>query len=181
CYFCACNKIITQDHGRSVEYLRYLDKEIALVADHLGPDRKTDQLHLGGGTPTFLSSVELTHLMNSLRSHFDFSPDAELGVEIDPRTVSEATLAMLAGLGFNRTSFGVQDFDPDVQAAVNRIQPLEMVEKALVASRNAGFQSVNVDLIYGLPKQTLASFDRTLDQVIRLSPDRIALYNYAHL
>ncbi|WP_353149793.1 oxygen-independent coproporphyrinogen III oxidase [Pollutimonas bauzanensis] len=181
CYFCACNKIITQDHSRSAEYLRYLDKEIALVADQLGPDRKTDQLHLGGGTPTFLSSAELTHLMDSLRSRFDFSPDAELGVEIDPRTVSEATLAMLAGLGFNRTSFGVQDFDPDVQAAVNRIQPLEMVEKALVASRNAGFQSVNVDLIYGLPKQTLASFDRTLDQVIRLSPDRIALYNYAHL
>jgi oxygen-independent coproporphyrinogen-3 oxidase len=181
CYFCACNKIITQDHSRSAEYLRYLDKEIALVADQLGQDRKTDQLHLGGGTPTFLSSAELTHLMDSLRSRFDFSPDAELGVEIDPRTVSEATLAMLAGLGFNRTSFGVQDFDPDVQAAVNRIQPLEMVEKALVASRNAGFQSVNVDLIYGLPKQTLASFDRTLDQVIRLSPDRIALYNYAHL
>lgn len=181
CYFCACNKIITQDHSRSAEYLRYLDKEIALVADQLGQDRKTDQLHLGGGTPTFLSSAELTHLMDSLRSRFDFSPDAELGVEIDPRTVNEATLAMLAGLGFNRTSFGVQDFDPDVQAAVNRIQPLEMVEKALVASRNAGFQSVNVDLIYGLPKQTLASFDRTLDQVIRLSPDRIALYNYAHL
>lgn len=181
CYFCACNKIITQDHGRSAEYLRYLDKEMALVADHLGPDRKTDQLHLGGGTPTFLSSAELTHLMDSLRKHFNFAPDAELGVEIDPRTVSDATLAMLAGLGFNRTSFGVQDFDPDVQAAVNRIQPLEMVEKALLASRNAGFQSVNVDLIYGLPKQTLASFDRTLDHVIRLSPDRIALYNYAHL
>lgn len=181
CYFCGCNKIITQDHGRAAEYLRYLDKEIALTAQHLGPDRKTMQLHLGGGTPTFLSAAELTQLMESLREHFDFAPDAELGVEIDPRTVTDATLSMLAGLGFNRTSFGVQDFDPAVQAAVNRIQPLEMVEKALVASRNAGFQSVNVDLIYGLPKQTLASFNRTLDQVIRLSPDRIALYNYAHL
>ncbi|SHI02055.1 oxygen-independent coproporphyrinogen III oxidase [Pollutimonas bauzanensis] len=181
CYFCGCNKIITQDHGRSAEYLRYLDKEMALVAGHLGPDRQTAQLHLGGGTPTFLSAAELTHLMDSLRGHFDFAPDAELGVEIDPRTVSDATLAMLAGLGFNRTSFGVQDFDPQVQAAVNRIQPLEMVEKALLASRSAGFQSVNVDLIYGLPKQTLASFDRTLDEVIRLAPDRIALYNYAHL
>ncbi|MGB3290896.1 MAG: oxygen-independent coproporphyrinogen III oxidase [Burkholderiaceae bacterium] len=181
CYFCACNKVITQDHGRAAQYLAYLDKEMELVARRLGPDRKTAQLHLGGGTPTFLSAAELTGLMESLRRHFEFMPDAELGVEIDPRTVNEATLSMLAGLGFNRTSFGVQDFDPDVQAAVNRIQPLEMVEKALSASRKAGFQSVNTDLIYGLPKQTLASFDRTLDQVIRLSPDRIALYNYAHL
>ncbi|RTZ47643.1 oxygen-independent coproporphyrinogen III oxidase [Candidimonas sp. SYP-B2681] len=181
CYFCACNKIITQDHGRTAEYLRYLNQEMDLVARHLGADRKTDQLHLGGGTPTFLSAAELTQLMESLRKHFEFSSGAELGVEIDPRTVTDATLAMLAGLGFNRTSFGVQDFDPDVQAAVNRIQPLEMVEKAIVASRSAGFQSVNADLIYGLPKQTLASFSRTLDQLIRLSPDRIALYNYAHL
>ncbi len=181
CYFCACNKVITQDHGRSAQYLDYLDKEMDLVAGRLGPDRKTTQLHLGGGTPTFLTAAELTRLMASLRRHFEFTPDAELGVEIDPRTVSEATLSMLAGLGFNRTSFGVQDFDPGVQAAVNRIQPLEMVENALGASRKAGFQSVNMDLIYGLPKQTLSSFDRTLDQVIRLSPDRIALYNYAHL
>ncbi|NGM88105.1 oxygen-independent coproporphyrinogen III oxidase [Parapusillimonas sp. SGNA-6] len=181
CYFCACNKIITQDHGRSAQYLDYLDKEMDLVAARLGPDRKTAQLHLGGGTPTFLSAAELAHLMEGLRRRFAFTDDAELGVEIDPRTVSEQTLAMLAGLGFNRTSFGVQDFDPDVQAAVNRIQPLAMVERALAASRDAGFQSVNVDLIYGLPKQSLASFDRTLDEVIRLSPDRLALYNYAHL
>ncbi|MDS1141217.1 oxygen-independent coproporphyrinogen III oxidase [Pusillimonas sp. SM2304] len=181
CYFCACNKIITQDHGRSAEYLRYLDKEMALAARHLGADRKTGQLHLGGGTPTFLSAAELTQLMDMIRRHVEFTPDAELGVEIDPRTVNDATLGLLAGLGFNRTSFGVQDFDPDVQAAVNRIQPLTMVEAALNASRKAGFQSVNIDLIYGLPKQTLASFDRTLDEVVRLSPDRIALYNYAHL
>lgn len=181
CYFCACNKIITQDHGRSAEYLRYLDKEMALAAQHLGADRETGQLHLGGGTPTFLSAGELTQLMATIRRYFAFTPDAELGVEIDPRTVNDATLSMLAGLGFNRTSFGVQDFDPDVQAAVNRIQPLPMVEAALNASRNAGFQSVNIDLIYGLPKQTISSFDRTLDQVLRLSPDRIALYNYAHL
>src|SRR5690606_11526171 len=181
CYFCACNKIITQDHGRSAEYLRYLDKEMALAASHLGAGRKTGQLHLGGGTPTFLSAAELTQLMDSVRRHFEFTADAELGVEIDPRTVNDATLGMLAGLGFNRTSFGVQDFDPDVQAAVNRIQPLTMVEAALQASRSAGFQSVNIDLIYGLPKQTLTSFNRTLDDVLRLSPDRIALYNYAHL
>lgn len=181
CYFCACNKIITQDHSRSAQYLDYLDKEMDLVAARLGTDRKTAQLHLGGGTPTFLSASELGRLMDGLRKRFDFMDDAELGVEIDPRTVSEQTLAMLAGLGFNRTSFGVQDFDPDVQAAVNRIQPLAMVERALAASRDAGFQSVNVDLIYGLPKQSVTSFNRTLDEVIRLSPDRLALYNYAHL
>lgn len=181
CYFCACNKIITRDHGRTAGYLSYLAKEMDLVAEHLGRDRRTIQLHLGGGTPTFLSGAELAELMESLRRHFDFAPDAELGVEIDPRTVNEKTLSTLAGLGFNRTSFGVQDFDPEVQKSVNRIQPLSMVENALKASRNAGFQSVNMDLIYGLPKQSLESFSRTLDEVIRLSPDRIALYNHAYL
>lgn len=181
CYFCACNKVITQDHSRTREYLDYLAQEIALVARHLGPDRHTTQLHFGGGTPTFLSHDELRQLMATLREHFTFSPDAELGIEIDPRTVNDDTLSVLAELGFNRTSFGVQDFDPDVQQAVNRIQPLDMVEAAVSASRKAGFQSVNADLIYGLPKQSLASFGRTLDQIIELSPDRIALYNYAHL
>ena len=181
CYFCACNKIITKDHGRATEYLRYLEKEMALVAALIGKDRRAVQLHLGGGTPTFLRAAELRQMMDMLRSHFAFSEDAELGVEIDPRTVNDDTLAMLAGLGFNRTSFGVQDFDPAVQMAVNRIQPLAMVERAMAASRNANFVSVNADLIYGLPKQTVASFDRTLDSVIRLAPDRIALYNYAHL
>lgn len=181
CYFCACNKIITKDHSRAAEYLEILFREMEATSAFLGADRHTVQLHLGGGTPTFLSAAELTRLMDELRRHFAFSPDAELGVEIDPRTVTPDTLAMLAGLGFNRTSFGVQDFDPDVQAAVNRIQPLEMVRTALEASRANGFQSINTDLIYGLPKQTLDSFSRTLDQLIELSPDRIALYNYAHL
>ncbi|MFZ3126734.1 MAG: oxygen-independent coproporphyrinogen III oxidase [Rhodoferax sp.] len=181
CYFCACNKIITKDHARVAEYLRYLDKEMALVASRLGKDRKTVQLHLGGGTPTFFNADELGQLMAMLRKHFEFTPDAELGVEIDPRTVHPDTLANLASLGFNRNSFGVQDFDPAVQQAVNRIQPLAMVEAAVVESRRAGFQSINADLIYGLPKQTLESFGRTLDSLIALSPDRIALYNYAHL
>ncbi|WP_066459366.1 oxygen-independent coproporphyrinogen III oxidase [Castellaniella caeni] len=181
CYFCGCNKIITQDHSRSAQYLDIVFHEMALVSQHLGNQRQTVQLHLGGGTPTFLSAAELTLLMEHIRRYFEFTPDAELGVEIDPRTVSPASLAMLAGLGFNRTSFGVQDFDPDVQAAVNRIQPYDMVRTALQASRDNGFQSINADLIYGLPKQTLASFSRTLDQLIELSPDRIALYNYAHL
>ena len=181
CYFCACNKIITKEHGRVAEYLGYLDKEMALVAAQIGPDRKAVQLHLGGGTPTFFSADELSQLMAMLRRHFTFTPEAELGVEIDPRTVGGGTLAMLAGLGFNRNSFGVQDFDLAVQQAVNRIQPLEMVEKAVQESRDANFQSINADLIYGLPKQTLESFGHTLDSLIRIAPDRIALYNYAHL
>ena len=181
CYFCACNKIITKDHERVTEYLRYLDKEMALVSSGLGSDRKAVQLHLGGGTPTFFNADELRQLMTMLRAHFDFTHDAEMGVEIDPRTVQAGTLSMLAELGFNRNSFGVQDFDPAVQQAVNRIQPLEMVEKAVEESRAANFQSINADLIYGLPKQTLESFGRTLDNLIRVSPDRVALYNYAHL
>ena len=181
CYFCACNKIITKDHARVTEYLRYLEKEMSLVAQRLGKDRKAVQLHLGGGTPTFFNADELRQLMSMLRSHFTFTPDAELGVEIDPRTVQAGTLSLLAELGFNRNSFGVQDFDSDVQQAVNRIQPLEMVEHAVVESRKFNFRSINADLIYGLPKQTLQSFGRTLDSLIRVSPDRIALYNYAHL
>lgn len=181
CYFCACNKVITQDHSRVTEYLQHLNTEMELVAAQLGNDRRTIQLHLGGGTPTFFNSDELHQLMAMIRRHFEFSPDAELGVEIDPRTVRPGTLEMLAEIGFNRNSFGVQDFDPAVQQAVNRIQPLEMVENAVTESRKAGFVSTNADLIYGLPKQTLASFSRTLDNLIALSPDRIALYNYAHL
>ncbi|HLT98928.1 MAG TPA: oxygen-independent coproporphyrinogen III oxidase [Burkholderiaceae bacterium] len=181
CYFCGCNKIITQDYSRSRQYIDYVLKEMALTAPHLGEDRRAVQLHLGGGTPTFMSNDELAMLMDATRQHFVFTPDAELGVEIDPRTVNEQTLSFLSGLGFNRCSFGVQDFDPAVQAAVNRIQPLEMVERAVQASRDTGYQSVNADLIYGLPKQTLESFERTIDEIIRISPDRIALYNYAHL
>ena len=181
CYFCACNKIITRDHSRSVEYLGYLLREIAMLAPEMGGDRHVSQLHLGGGTPTFFTMAELGRLTDTLRHHFDFAANAELGVEIDPRTVTADTLSQLAALGFNRTSFGVQDFDPAVQQAVNRIQPLAMVERALKASRDAGFESINVDLIYGLPRQSVASFDRTLDEVVRLAPERIALYNYAHL
>lgn len=181
CYFCACNKIITQDTSRSLEYLDYLEKELNLLEPHLGSHRLTRQLHLGGGTPTFSDDAGLQRLMVMLRQRFQFSDDAEISIEIDPRTISDSRLAALAGMGFNRTSFGVQDFDPDVQKAVNRIQPLEMVEQSLQSSRDHGFGSINLDLIYGLPRQTLESFGRTLDHVIRLRPDRIALYNYAHL
>ena len=181
CYFCACNKIITQDTSRSLQYLDYLEKELALLEPHLGSARHTRQLHLGGGTPTFGDDDGLARLMSMLQRHFQFSDDAEISIEIDPRTINDTRLAALSDMGFNRTSFGVQDFDPNVQQAVNRIQPLEMVESALESSRTHGFTSTNLDLIYGLPRQTIDSFGRTLDHVIRLMPDRIALYNYAHL
>lgn len=181
CYYCACNKVITKDHSRSAKYLEYLAKELAIVTSHLHAREQVSQLHLGGGTPTFLSHDELRQLMALLRSHFDFTTDAEISIEIDPRTVGKETLQLLTELGFNRTSLGVQDFDAEVQKAVHRIQPYQMVADIVSNSREAGFQSVNFDLIYGLPKQNIESFTQTLDQVIALSPDRIALYNYAHL
>lgn len=181
CYYCACNKIITKHKERAATYLRYLTKEVILHTQHLGLGQSVSQLHLGGGTPTFMSDAELRQLMTMLRAHFAFVPGGEYSVEVDPRTVDEGRLAVLAELGFNRLSFGVQDFDPAVQKAVHRIQPAEQVFQLVDASRRLGFESVNVDLIYGLPMQTTASFDRTLEQIKSLRPDRIALYAYAHL
>jgi oxygen-independent coproporphyrinogen-3 oxidase len=181
CYYCACNKIITKHKERAAEYLRYLRKEVELHTRHLGRGQAVSQLHLGGGTPTFMSDEELRQLMALLREHFKFVPGGEYSVEVDPRTVDEQRLAVLAELGFNRLSFGVQDFDTAVQKAVHRIQPADQVFALVEASRRLGFESVNVDLIYGLPLQTPESFDRTLAQVNRLRPDRIALYAYAHL
>ena len=181
CYYCACNKIITRHASRARQYLRYLEKEIALHEAQLGARAPVSQLHLGGGTPTFLSDDELTELMRMLRDAFSFAPDGEYSIEIDPRTVDAGRLAHLARLGFNRLSFGVQDFDPTVQQAVHRIQPAQQVFDLVASARTLQFQSVNVDLIYGLPRQTAASFDRTLAQICELRPDRIALYAYAHL
>jgi len=181
CYYCACNKIITKDHGRSAKYIKYLGKEMGLVTDVIGRGIRLEQLHFGGGTPTFLTREELAELMRLIGSQFTLTPEGEYSIEIDPRSTEPETVRLLASLGFNRISVGIQDFDEDVQRAVNRIQPLEMVEKAVEESRKAGFESINADLIYGLPKQTLESFGRTLDSLIRLAPDRIALYNYAHL
>ena len=181
CYFCACNKVITQDRSKSEQYLRYLLREIDMVTQYMGEDRRTEQLHLGGGSPTFLEHAQLARLMERLQARFQFTPDAELGIEIDPRTLADGTLQGLAELGFNRTSFGVQDFDPRVQEAVNRIQPFDMVRRAVQDGRAAGFQSINTDLIYGLPLQSLDSFAATIDSLVELRPDRIALYNYAHL
>jgi oxygen-independent coproporphyrinogen III oxidase len=181
CYYCGCNKIITKHHDRAAEYLRYLSREVDLHTAELGLGQAVTQLHLGGGTPTFLSDDELRELMAMLRRSFALAPGGEYSIEIDPRTVSEARLNTLAELGFNRLSFGVQDFDPEVQKAVHRIQPAEQVFALVEQSRAIGFDSVNIDLIYGLPKQTPESFARTLAQVNELRPDRIALYAYAHL
>ena len=181
CYYCACNKIITKHKERSAQYLHYLGKELELHTQHLGRGQAVSQLHLGGGTPTFMSDDELRQLMTLLRAHFAFVPGGEYSVEVDPRTVDDKRLAVLAELGFNRLSFGVQDFDPAVQKAVHRIQPAEQVFKLVETSRRLGFESVNVDLIYGLPLQTSESFERTLAQINSLRPDRIALYAYAHL
>jgi oxygen-independent coproporphyrinogen-3 oxidase len=181
CYYCACNKIITKHHERGAEYLHYLAREVDLNIAHLGQGQVVSQLHLGGGSPTFLSDAELAQLMAMLRRNFQFAPGGEYSVEIDPRTVTRERLAHLAEQGFNRLSFGVQDFEPAVQKAVHRIQPAEQVFDLVAASRALGFESVNVDLIYGLPMQTPETFERTLEQVTLLRPDRIALYAYAHL
>ena len=181
CFFCACNKIVTKHHERSAEYLRYLNREIDLHIEHLGSGQTISQLHLGGGSPTFFSDEELAELMSMLKRNFVFSPSGEYSIEVDPRTVNEQRLKHLADLGFNRLSFGVQDFDAAVQKAVHRIQPAEQVFSLMEAARRYQFESVNVDLIYGLPMQTPESFKRTLAQVVKLRPNRIALYGYAHL
>jgi len=181
CYYCACNKIITKHHNRSASYLRYLGREIDLHTAQLGQGQTVTQLHLGGGTPTFLSDEELGELMAMLRRSFTLAPGGEYSIEIDPRTVDADRLAALSQLGFNRLSFGVQDFDADVQKAVHRVQPFEQVRDLMAQAREVGFDSINMDLIYGLPRQTPESFARTLEQVLQLRPDRIALYAYAHL
>ncbi len=181
CYYCACNKIITKHHERGAEYLRYLEREVDLNIAHLGQGQVVSQLHLGGGSPTFLNDAELSQLMAMLRRNFQFAPGGEYSVEIDPRTVTRERLAHLAEQGFNRLSFGVQDFEPAVQKAVHRIQPAEQVFDLAAAARELGFESINADLIYGLPMQTPETFERTLEQITQLRPDRIALYAYAHL
>jgi oxygen-independent coproporphyrinogen-3 oxidase len=181
CYYCACNKVITKHHSKGAEYLNYLAKEIDLHTVHVGRGHVVSQLHLGGGSPTFLSDDELSELMAMLRRNFTLAPGGEYSIEIDPRTVTEHRLGVLAELGFNRLSFGIQDFDPAVQKAVHRIQPADQVFNLVAVANAKGFESINADLIYGLPKQTSESFARTLEQIVRLRPDRIALYGYAHL
>jgi oxygen-independent coproporphyrinogen-3 oxidase len=181
CYYCACNKVVTKNHKRSGKYIDYVGKEVGIVSAMVSATSPVKQLHWGGGTPTFLSGDEMTLLMRMLRDNFAFSNDAECSIEIDPRKVTDATIALLAELGFNRMSVGVQDFDPEVQQAVNRIQSEAETRALLDAARASGFRSLNVDLIYGLPRQTIAGFALTLEKVIAGAPDRVALYSYAHV
>jgi oxygen-independent coproporphyrinogen III oxidase len=181
CYYCACNKVITRHHDRAGPYLDALEHELALVAGSLGGGRPISQLHFGGGSPTFLSDAELARLMAALTRTFRLTEDSEVSIEVDPRTVTAARLAHLRGLGFNRLSFGVQDFDAAVQQAVHRVQPYESVQALMASARALGYTSINADLIYGLPKQSPESFARTIRQIGELRPDRIALYAYAHL
>jgi oxygen-independent coproporphyrinogen III oxidase len=183
CFYCGCNRIITRDLARGETYLTRLYREIAMTAELFDRDREVIQLHFGGGTPNFLSPAQLQDLVDCLRRHFLFSssPDRDLSIELDPRFIDPAGIAELAAVGFNRASLGVQDFDPAVQAAVNRIQSVEETRAVVDACRAHGFRSVNIDLIYGLPKQSIEGFSRTLDTVIDMRPDRLAVYSYAHL
>lgn len=183
CYYCGCNKIVTKRREQAAPYLEILKQEILLKKALLGEERPVEQLHFGGGTPTFLSDEQLEELINFLKTHFTFSEadSADYSIEIDPRELRPNTLSMLRAQGFNRISFGVQDLEEKVQKAVNRVQPESMIRAVMTEARELGYRSINMDLIYGLPHQTLESFDRTLDTIIELSPDRLSVFNYAHL
>jgi oxygen-independent coproporphyrinogen-3 oxidase len=183
CYYCACNKVVTRDRGKAAVYLKYLKQEITMQGKLFAGMNRVEQLHFGGGTPTYLNDQQMDELLEHLRHWFEFATDqvGEYSIEVDPRTVDEARVFKLRSQGFNRISLGVQDFDPVVQKAVNRIQPEQETRAVIVAARMAGFRSVSIDLIYGLPHQNLATMEQTLAKVIDCSPDRISLYNYAHL
>ncbi|WP_413674581.1 oxygen-independent coproporphyrinogen III oxidase [Massilia cellulosiltytica] len=183
CYYCACNKIVTKNREKAATYLAYLKREVEMQGRLFAGMNEVGQLHFGGGTPTYLSDAQMEDLMAHLRRCFRFAPDAagEYSIEIDPRTVSAERVHGLRRQGFNRISLGVQDFDPDVQRAVNRIQPEAETRAIIAAARDADFRSISIDLIYGLPKQTPATMRTTLDKVIDAAPDRIAMYHYAHL
>ncbi|MFT6624914.1 MAG: oxygen-independent coproporphyrinogen-3 oxidase [Cycloclasticus sp.] len=183
CFYCACNKIITKNRQHAVPYLQHMHKEIAVLGALFDKERVVDQLHWGGGTPTFLSFQQMKELMDVTRQHFTLRDDdsAEYSIEIDPREASVETIVQLRELGFNRLSLGVQDFDPAVQKAVNRIQTEEQTFSILEVARREGFRSTNIDLIYGLPLQTVTSYAKTLDKVLSVKPERLSVFNYAHL
>ena len=183
CFYCGCNRIITRDTARGASYLTRLYREVAMSSALFDRDRDVEQVHFGGGTPNFLSPAQITEAMDVLRRHYSFAPASRLdcSIELDPRFVTPDDIGELAAAGFNRASLGVQDFDPEVQRAVNRIQSVEQTMAIIDACRTHGLQSVNVDLIYGLPKQTLAGFSRTLDITLDARPDRLAIYSYAHM
>lgn len=183
CFYCACNKIVTKNRKRTAPYLQRLFREIAMQAALFDQERPVTQLHWGGGTPTFLSHDEMRELMAETRRYFKLLDDdsGEYSIEVDPREADTATIKLLRELGFNRLSLGVQDFDPAVQKAVNRLQSEAETEEVMVAAREVGFHSISVDLMYGLPLQSVATFSQTLDKVIAMSPDRLSVFNYAHL
>lgn len=181
CWYCGCTTVITLNHSQGSAYVDYLGKEIERMSALLNPRRKVVQLHWGGGSPTFLSPDEIRRLGEHIHRHFTFADNIEAGVEVDPRRLTRDHIAALREIGFNRASLGVQDFDSKVQEAVHRIQPRELTDQVLRWVRELGFSSVNFDLIYGLPYQTVDSFNRTLDDVIKLSPDRLAVFSYAHV
>ncbi len=181
CYYCGCNVIISRNETRINRYLEYLKKEIQLLRGLIHPDRKVTQLHWGGGTPNYLNPQQIRTIFQAIQEAFDFTADAEISVEIDPRTLTPDHLPLFRELGFNRLSFGVQDFEHQVQVTINRIQPEDMTRRVVEESRALGFPSINVDLIYGLPFQNEATFSRTLDKIVAISPDRLAVFNYAHV
>ena len=181
CWFCGCTTVITTQRDKGAHYLEYLDKEMELMSARINPERQAVQLHWGGGTPTFLAPADIRRLGQSIRKHFKLAPDIEAGVEMDPRRLTRDHITALREIGFNRASIGVQDFNPAVQTAVHRIQPRDLTETAIGWAREAGFPSVNLDLIYGLPYQTVESFEQTLDDIIKLGPDRLAVFSYAHV
>jgi oxygen-independent coproporphyrinogen-3 oxidase len=181
CLFCACNVIIQKDKGVAPPYLGVLKQELDRVSRSVSRDRPVVQFHWGGGTPTYLTPAQIEDLFGAARERFSFAPDAEIGIEVDPRVTSRAHLETLRRLGFNRLSMGIQDFQPEVQKAIHRIQPFEITRDLISAARQLGFDSINVDLIYGLPHQTPPSFAYTVDQILQLAPDRVALFSYAHV
>lgn len=180
CYYCGCNKIITRHQSKADTYIDFLAKEIAAQAP-LFKHYSVEQLHLGGGTPTFLTIQQMKRLITLLEQHFNFTSTTERGIEVDPRSLAENMLVDLRMLGFNRVSFGIQDFNDDVQLAVNRPQHADTVKQLIIQARELGFKSINADMIYGLPLQTPESFKQTIEQLIELSPDRVSVFNYAHL
>lgn len=183
CYYCGCSKVITKDKSKAAHYIELLKKEIKLQGTLFAKDRVVTQIHWGGGTPTFLSDKEIHEIIECIRDNFNVPADneVEFGIEVDPRTVDQQRLKNLYNLGFNRISFGIQDFDSSVQKAVNRVQSNEQIKQHVNDSRKLHYQSINIDLMYGLPNQSVQSFSETLDTTIELNPDRIAIYNYAHL
>ncbi len=181
CLFCACNVVITKDRSVAPPYLQTLEREIEHVSRFVSRDRPVVQFHWGGGTPTYLTPEQMEQLFHFTAERFHFAPDAEIGIEIDPRVTTHAHLESLRKLGFNRLSMGIQDFHPEVQEVIHRVQPLEMTRDLIAGARALGFDSINVDLIYGLPLQTAERFAHTVEQVVGLNPDRVAMFSYAHV